>query len=71
MKTVLEWFRELQGWRRESCSKCGGHGLVSSYSWNDSHDFLGADECVSCGGTGTQWRTPKGRYVLYPGGPFC
>jgi hypothetical protein len=26
MKTVSEWFREQQGWRREHCYACvGGH----------------------------------------------
>jgi hypothetical protein len=68
MKTVVEWFREHEGWRRERCGNCGGHGMVSSYGWND---FLGPEECDHCGGTGVQWRTPRGRYVLYPGGPFC
>jgi hypothetical protein len=68
MKTVTEWFRELEGWRR--CPSCGGHGMVSSYALDDS-DFLGPEECRHCAGTGTQWRTPQGRHVLYPGGPFC
>ena len=68
MKTVVDWFREVEGWRCEKCGSCGGHGLVSSYSWND---FEGAEECKSCCGNGVVWRTPKGRYVAYPGGPFC
>lgn len=42
--------------------------MVSEYSWND---FLGAGECRKCWGTGANWRTPNGRYVVYPGGPFC
>jgi hypothetical protein len=67
MQTVIEWFREVEGWKQESCGVCS-HGMVSSCSWND---FLGPEECRSCGGTGTVWRTPKGRYVQYPGGPFC
>ena len=29
MKTVTEWFRELEGWRRERCCSCGGHGMTS------------------------------------------
>jgi hypothetical protein len=66
MQTVTEWFREHEGWRRERCSSCS---MVSSYGWNS--DFLGPEECKHCGGTGAQWRTPQGRYVLYPGGPFC
>lgn len=67
MKTVVEWFREYEGWRHEKCFACDGHGMVSAYSWND---FEGAKECDSCGGNGSVWRTPKGRYVIYPGGPF-
>jgi hypothetical protein len=70
MKTVTEWFRELEGWRRERCCSCGGHGLTSAYS-GDGSDFLGAEECRHCAGTGVQWRTPQRRYVRYPGGPFC
>ena len=67
MKTVMEWFRWQQGWKRESCGSCGGHGVVSAYSWED---FLGPEECSHCHGTGVHWVTPNGRYVLYPGGPF-
>jgi hypothetical protein len=69
MRTVTQWFHELEGWRRERCCACGGHGMVSSYGWDG--DFLGPKECDHCVGTGVQWRTPRGRYVLYPGGPFC
>jgi hypothetical protein len=68
MMTVVEWFRELEGWRRERCSSCDGHGVVSSYGWDG--DFLGPEECRHCA-NGVYWRTPRGRYVLYPGGPFC
>jgi len=70
MQTVTDWFRELEGWRRERCCSCGGHGMVSSYT-ADGSDFLGAEECDRCAGAGTYWHTPQGRYVLYPGGPFC
>jgi hypothetical protein len=68
MMTVTEWFRNQQGWQREKCGACSGYGMVSSYS---AFDFEGPEECNSCGGTGINWKTPKGRYVLYPGGPFC
>ena len=51
MKTVTEWFRELEGWRRERCCSCGGHGMTSAYS-GDGGDFLGAQECRCCAGTG-------------------
>ena len=44
--------------------------MVSDYEW-DSRDFYGPEECNRCAGTGVHWRTPQGRYVLYPGGPFC
>jgi len=70
MQTAIEWFRKREGWRRERCCSCGGHGLVSHYTFTGD-DFLGAEECSHCAGTGVQWRTPQGRYVLYPGGPFC
>jgi hypothetical protein len=69
-KTVTKWFREREGWHRERCSSCGGHGMVSSYTL-DGSDFLGAEECRSCAGAGMYWRTPRGRHVLHPGGPFC
>ena len=68
MMTITEWFRMVEGWKRERCGMCSGHGMVSSYS---PFDFLGPEECRLCGGTGAVWRTPNGRYVLYPGGPFC
>lgn len=69
MKTITDWFREQQGWRRERCGCCQGHGIVSSYGWGG--DFEGPEECDSCCGNGHIWRTPRGRYVAYPGGPFC
>jgi hypothetical protein len=69
MQTIVDWFREHEGWRCERCAGCGGHGLVSDFGCGE--DFYGAKECDCCAGTGVQWRTPRGRYVLYPGGPFC
>jgi hypothetical protein len=68
MKTIVEWFREQQGSRRESCGCCVA-AMVSDYGWDS--DFLGPKECDSCGGNGMVWVTPRGRHVLYPGGPFC
>ncbi len=68
VKTVTEWFREIEGWKREECGCCVG-GLVSSYGMDG--DFLGPEECRSCAGLGSVWVTPKGHHVLYPGGPFC
>jgi hypothetical protein len=69
MQTIVDWFREHEGWRRERCVGCGGHGVVSDYSCGE--DFYGPKECDCCVGTGVQWRTPRGRYVRYPGGPSC
>jgi hypothetical protein len=60
MKTVIDWFREHEGWRRERCAGCGGHGVISDYGRGE--DFYGAKECSCCAGTGVQWRTPPGRY---------
>jgi len=52
-----------EGWRLESCSRCSGFGVV----------WIGLDggpgECAHCVG-GLVCVTPKGRHVLYPGGPF-
>ena len=67
MKTVTEWYREQCGWRQERCYCCVG-GLVSDYSGGD---FCGPKECSSCGGNGSYWVTPRGRHVLWAGGPFC
>ena len=62
--------KTIPGWKIERCYACNGTGQVSSYSI-DGSDFLGPKECANCGGTGQYWITPKGRHVLYPGGPFC
>lgn len=56
--------RELPvGWHTEKCCRCTG-GVV----------WLGLDggpgECQYCN-SGIVFVTPKGRHVLYPGGPFC
>lgn len=53
---------EARGWKREPCGVCGGHGV----RWVGE----GVDDCRYCAG-GTVWRTPRGRYALWPGGPFC
>lgn len=55
-------------YKRVQCHNCGGHGLVSDYGMGD--DFYGAKKCKTCNGSGSIWRTPKGRYVEYPGGKF-
>lgn len=56
-------------WREIVCWDCGGHGQSSSYSI-DGGDFLGADECRTCNGSGRVFRSPKGRFAQWPGGPF-
>jgi hypothetical protein len=38
MQTIVDWFREHEGWRRERCVGCGGHGVVSDYSCGE--DFM-------------------------------
>jgi DnaJ-class molecular chaperone len=68
-KTTTEWFREQEGWRHVPCCMCNATGMQSQYSL-DGSDFLGPKECDSCAGTGQLWVTPRGRHVLYPGGPF-
>jgi DnaJ-class molecular chaperone len=68
MKTVVEWFREQEGWRREHCYACCGTGMTSDYGCGE--DFYGPKECTTCNGNGMYWITPKGRHVAWPGGPF-
>ena len=51
------------------CSYCGGHGVVSGYTFSGD-DFLGAEECRHCS-SGRIWRYPSGALALYPGGPLC
>ncbi|HYT41033.1 MAG TPA: hypothetical protein VEP90_01685 [Methylomirabilota bacterium] len=68
-KNVIEWYREACGWRRETCYMCYGTGMVSDYGTGE--DFYGPKECDYCRGSAQYWVTPKGRHVLYPGGPFC
>jgi len=68
MKTVLEWYREQCGWRRERCYACAGAGMESDYGCG--MDFYGPKECCSCNGAGAYWITPQGRHVEFPGGRF-
>jgi hypothetical protein len=68
VKTVVEWFRKQEGWRRESCCMCNGTGMTSDYGCGD--DFYGPKECGSCNGNGAYWVSPKGRHVEFPGGRF-
>ncbi len=57
----------MSHWRKDSCSRCGGYGVVSVYSAND---FEGPGECQECGGTGTLFVSEKDRVAMYPGGPL-
>ena len=68
MKTVIEWFREQEGWRRERCFMCNGAGMQSAYGADG--DFLGPEECSSCNGNGAYWISPRGRHLEFPGGRF-
>lgn len=54
-------------WRLARCSGCGGHGLVSAYTF-DGSDFLGAAECRDCGGSGSVFVSDNDRLAEYPGG---
>jgi DnaJ-class molecular chaperone len=58
-----------EGWQRVSCFNCHGTGQVSNYGYGE--DFYGPEECDVCRGNGQHWITPKGKHVIYPGGPFC
>ncbi len=59
---------DLRKWRKESCVRCSGHGVVSSYTF-DGSDFLGPEECDDCGGYGVVWVHRKtGTMAQYPGG---
>jgi len=59
----------MKTWTKVQCWNCGGHGLVSSYT-ADGSDFLGADECDTCCGSGRIFRSPRGALARWPGGPF-
>lgn len=56
-----------KAWQAVACGPCGGHGVVAVYS---SNDFLGPRTCGTCDGAGEVYQTPKGRLIMYPGGPF-
>ena len=52
-----------EGWRTAPCSLCRGYGTKWSYTQD------GPTECGACN-YGVVYISPKGRRVLYPGGPF-
>jgi DnaJ-class molecular chaperone len=47
------------------CSRCSGHGLVRCFH---EHDY--PDECPDCGGSGKNWRYPRGAIARYYSGPL-
>lgn len=49
-----------KGWKIKSCGCCCG------LEWGGEYPR----ECRNCNGTGQYWVSPKGKHVLYPGGPF-
>ncbi len=60
----------IADWVKTSCSGCGGHGMVSDYTY-DGSEFLGAKDCSVCGGNGVLYVSSKDVVAIYPGGPFC
>lgn len=48
------------------CARCGGHGLVSSWSFGVKEP----DECGDCGGSGSNWLYPSGIVARFYSGPF-
>jgi DnaJ-class molecular chaperone len=59
----------MKRWTKILCHGCDGHGLISAYTI-DGSDFLGADECKTCNGSGQLFQSSKGVLVQWPGGPF-
>jgi hypothetical protein len=55
-------------WTTVRCHNCNGHGIVSDYGLGE--DFYGPEECSTCGGSGTLWKSPHNRLAVYPGGEF-
>lgn len=51
---------------RIQCARCGGHGIVSTWSFGVKEP----DECKDCGGSGANWQYPKGAIAMFYGGPF-
>jgi hypothetical protein len=59
----------VKRWTELSCWGCSGHGQRSAYTI-DGGDFMGADECGTCNGSGRLFRTDAGAVAQWPGGPF-
>lgn len=53
----------------QPCPGCGGHGVVSAYTF-DGSDFLSADECDECHGLCSIVIYESNRLARYPGGPL-
>jgi len=56
-------------WTEIKCHDCEGHGQRSSYTI-DGGDFMGADECGTCNGSGRIFQSAGGVLAQWPGGPF-
>lgn len=48
------------------CHTCGGHGLVTSWSYGVNEP----DECPTCGGSGSIWQYRSGVIAMYYSGPL-
>lgn len=48
------------------CSRCGGHGLVTVWSFGVKEP----EECEDCGGSGSLWVYPSGLLAKWYGGPL-
>ena len=53
MRSVVDGFREQEGWQRKSCDICNGTGVTSDYGCGDE-----PKECTSCAGSGVYWISP-------------
>ena len=49
-----------------SCARCGGHGLISTWSFGVKEP----DECPDCAGSGRNWQYPGGAIARYYSGPL-
>lgn len=48
------------------CSRCDGHGIISTWSFGVQEP----DECPDCGGSGANWLYPRGAIASYYSGPL-
>jgi hypothetical protein len=52
-----------EGWKRLSCERCSGSGHI--FDWTGE-----LVTCNVCKGNTVVWKSPKGNFFRYPGGPF-